>query len=121
METSSGPRHATTPLLTKSKKLALRRPQLNGTLRGKTTTPAGNNILTISTDNLLLVTVTVSSTATITRDGEISSFEALQVGERIVSGGYDPIKLGHPTRMLNPLVSFEPPGPCRIWTKCSSP
>ena len=85
-------------------KLALRRPQLNGTLRGKTTTPAGNNILTISTDNLLLVTVTVSSTATITRDGEISSFEALQVGERIVSGGYDPIKL------VASDLHVEPPG-----------
>ena len=65
--------------------LVLRRPELQGTIRGKRTTPLGGQQLTISTDELDLITVTVTD--------DPSAFSALTIGERLVSGLYDPLKL----------------------------
>ena len=63
-------------------RLVLNTPTLQGTIGGKVTTPAGRDYLTISTDQLNLVTVTVAD-ATV-------DFATLEVGERVVSGLYNP-------------------------------
>ncbi len=74
-------------------KLVLKAPQLLGTIRGKFTTPGGRNYLTLSTDRLNLLTVRVPSVAPVTLGGEEAGFADLSVGERVVSGVYNPLAL----------------------------
>ena len=74
-------------------KLVLKAPQLLGSIRGTYVTPGGKDYLTLSTDQLNLVTVRVSSAAPVTRQGEEASIAGLIAGERLVSGGYNPLAL----------------------------
>ena len=74
-------------------KLVLKAPQLVGTIRGKATTSRGRDYLTISTDQLNLVTVSVPSSTAVTRRGEQTGFADIQVGERVISGRYNPLAL----------------------------
>ena len=73
------------PVTREIQELVLRRPELQGTIRGKRTTPLGIQKLTLSTDELELITVTVTD--------DSSAFEALKIEERVVSGLYDPLEL----------------------------
>jgi len=63
-------------------KLVLKVAGLQGIVRGKTTTPGGRNTLTISTDELNLVTVEVK---------EAADFEVPQVGDRVSSRVYNAV------------------------------
>ena len=73
--------------------LVLKAPQPLGTIRGKASSPRGRDYLTISTDQLNLVTVRVPSVTAVTRRGEEAGFAELQVGERVISGRYNPLAL----------------------------
>ena len=74
-------------------KLVLKAPQPLGSIRGAYVTPGGKDYLTLSTDQLNLVTVRVPSAAPVTRQGEEASIAGLIAGERLVSGGYNPLAL----------------------------
>ncbi len=74
-------------------KLVLKTPELRGTVRGKITTPGGRDYLTISTDELGLVTIALPPTAKVTRADKSTDFAALKVGERVASGLYNPVTL----------------------------
>ena len=63
-------------------RLVLRAPEFRGTVRGKISTPSGREYLTVSTDELNVVTVTVPS----------ATFAAVDVGERVGSGVYNPLR-----------------------------
>ena len=75
-------------------RLVLTPPTIRGTLRGKLTQPANRRTLTISTDELDLVTVKVTDrTRLVIRQpgGDVETgFDALELGARVVSGAYDP-------------------------------
>ena len=74
-------------------RLVLNAPSFRGTIRGRYTSPGGRNYLTISTDDLKLVTVIVSQDTLILKGNEPTDFAALEPGEQIVSGLYDPLSL----------------------------
>ena len=88
--------------------LMVRTPTLLGTVRGKGTTPAGRKYITISTDDFNLVTVTIAPDAEIIHLGESADFGALKVGERVVSGLYNPFTL------QSVGVAVQPPKTLRI-------
>ena len=70
-------------------KLALKSPELQGTIRGKVAAPGGGGLITISTDGLLLLTVTILPATDITRGTNKVEFKDLVVGDRVVSGRYN--------------------------------
>ena len=74
-------------------RLVLNAPSFRGTIRGRYASPGGRNYLTISTDDLKLVTVIVSQDTLILKGNEPTDFAALEPGEQIVSGLYDPLTL----------------------------
>ena len=74
-------------------RLVLTSASVQGFIRGKFTAPSGRNYLTISTDDLNLVTLALSDLTSIVKRGEESGFEALQVGERLLSGLHHPLTL----------------------------
>ena len=61
----------------------LKSPNIRGAVRGKTTTPAGRNEITISTDQLSLVTLTVTEVTELTRQGNGAAFADIQVGDSV--------------------------------------
>ena len=63
------------------RKLALGSARLRGTIRGKLTTPRPRDYLTISTDEFILVTVSVTSTTKVIRGEATGDFESLKEGE----------------------------------------
>ena len=83
-------------------KLSLRGANLQGTLRGKFTTPSGRDYVTISTDELELVTVRVTPTTTITKNDSPASFATLEVGDRVASGRYNPQSLESSRLVVQP-------------------
>ncbi len=74
-------------------KLSLKTPELRGTILARVTTPGGTRYLTVFTDGLNMVTVMITDMTEIARDGEIVDFLALEVGEKVVSGLYNPLTL----------------------------
>ena len=75
-------------------KLALRAPVLRGTIRGTGVDASGARLLTLSSDALHLVTVTLAEGAQIllVREGveDPGNFGELRPGQRVVSGAYNP-------------------------------
>ena len=70
-------------------KLTLKSPELQGVIRGKVDAPGGGGLITISTEGLLLLTVTVLPATEITRGTDKVQFNDLVVGDRVVSGRYN--------------------------------
>ena len=66
---------------------------LQGTVRGKYTSPLGTDFLTVSTDELDLVTIQVSGATDITSQGKVATFVELEVGDRVETGLYEPVQL----------------------------
>ena len=62
-------------------RLVVKAPVLQGTVRGKTTTPGNRDYLTLSTDELNLVTVLLE---------QATDFTPLDARDRVVSGTYNP-------------------------------
>ena len=74
-------------------KLALRSPELEGTVRGTYSTPEAGNHLTISTNQLAFVTVVVPETASVIDLGQPARFSDILLGQLIVGGDYRPLTL----------------------------
>ena len=89
-------------------KLALKAPRLRGTVIGKLTSPSGTHYLTVSTDELAIVTIAVPDTAEIIRGGEGAGFGDIAVRDRIVSGLFDPRIL------VTSRLVVEPPKTLRV-------
>ena len=83
-------------------KLSVKAPELLGTVRGGYSTLGGRDYVTISTDQLNLVTVSVSSGTEIIKGNEMVRFEALDAGDRVVSGMYDPLSLRASQLVIGP-------------------
>ena len=91
-------------------KLSVKAPELRGTVRGKYSTLGGSDYVTISTDQLNLVTVSVASGAELIKGNEIVRFEALAVGDRVVSGMYDPPSLRGSQLVIGPTRTLRATG-----------
>ena len=89
-------------------KLSLRTPVLQGTILARVTTPGGARYLTVSTDGLNMVTVMITDTTEIARDGERVDFLDLEVGEEVASGLYNPLTLQASS------LSVQPPETARV-------
>ena len=79
-------------------KIVLKSPTFKGVVRGRTKTPAGRSEITISTDQLNLVTLTATETTEVTRRNEAAALADIQVGDRVeadlvVSSAQHPITL----------------------------
>ena len=75
------------------RKLSVKTPELRGTVRGKYSAPSGREYITISTDQLNLLTVLVLTDAELIKGGEIVGFDGVGVGDPVVSGMYHPLSL----------------------------
>ena len=62
-------------------------------MRGKYTTPGGQDRLTISTIGLYFLTLEVSPSTGVTLQGASVDFAALEVRQQVTSGMYDPLSL----------------------------
>jgi len=91
-------------------RLVLNAPSFRGTIRGKFTAPSGRRYLTVSTDDLKLVTVTVSESTLVFKGNEQADFETLESGERIVSGLYNPLTLRASQLAVRPPKTVEGSG-----------
>ena len=91
-------------------KLSLRTAGLRGTLRGKFTTPSGRDYITISTDELELVTMTVTPATTITKNDSPASFATLEVGDRVASARYNPQALEASRLVVEPPKTLRASG-----------
>ena len=80
-------------------RISVRPPEFKGTIRGKVTASSGRHFLTISTDQSNFVTVRV-----VISDEE---FEALQVGQRVMSGVYNPLTLEVAQLVVLPAKSHQ--------------
>ena len=74
-------------------RLAVKRPGLEGTVRGKISAPSGRDYLTVSTAGLNLVTLQLAPSAEVTKNGGEADFAALEAGDRIVSALFNPFNL----------------------------
>ena len=74
-------------------KLALKAAGLRGTVRGLSVTPGGAGRITISTDELDVVTLKVTPTTRIELDGLEVGIDDVKAGQRVVSGIYDAVSL----------------------------
>lgn len=95
-------------------RLVLRAPELQGTVRGTGTTPGGRTYVTISTDELDLVTMTVGDATGATRQGAGVAFSDIRVGERVVAG------LGSGRRLVASRLELQPPPALRTVGTISS-
>ena len=95
-------------------KLALKSPGPLGTIRGKGTTPSGRDFLTISTDELSLLSVTVNDATEVIRSGAPSNFATLEVGERVASGVYSPFTLRASQLVVQPTTILRATGPIAV-------
>ncbi len=91
------------------KRLGLKSPPalpLLGIIRGKVT-QKGVDSLTISTDDLKLVTVTVTGATRIERQGGVIGFAALEIGERVVTGLYNLVTLEATQLVVQPARTLQ--------------
>ena len=91
-------------------KLSVKAPELLGTVRGKYSAPSGSDYITISTDQLNLVTVQVLPGAELIKGDEIVGFKDVNVGDRVVSGVYDPLSLRASRVVIGPARTLRATG-----------
>ena len=85
--------------------LSLKSPKsvpVNGTIRGIGEAGDGEALVTISTNWLELVSMLVTEDSVLTRQGNPLELDDLQVGQRVVTGSYDPITTNAARLVLGP-------------------
>ncbi len=91
-------------------KLSVKAPELRGTVQGKYSSLGGRDYVTISTDQFNLVTVSVASGTQLIKGNELVRFDALDVGDQVVSGMYDPLGLGASQVVIGPTRTLRATG-----------
>ena len=85
--------------------LSLKSPQsapVRGTIRGIAVAPEGGTLITLSNNWLELVSLLVTDNTVLTREGKPMGLVDLRVGQRVLSGSFDPISSGAVSLVLGP-------------------
>ena len=90
--------------------LSLKSPQsvpVKGTIRGIATVPNSGTVITLSNNWLELVSILVTDDTVLRSDAKPIALVDLRVGQRVLTGSYDPISRGAISLVMGPPRSFS--------------